>query len=67
MMPTEGANLELLLERVIQMNMVIIEEMQEQRKQMHIQQELMSSQLPIQSSVPTTVDALMDPSSRLVQ
>jgi hypothetical protein len=66
MMPTEGANLELLLERVIQMNMVIIEEMQEQRKQMHVQQEFLSSQLPIQSSVPTTVDALVAPSSRLV-
>jgi hypothetical protein len=65
-MPTEGTNLEALLERVVQMNMIIIEEMQEQRKQMNAQQELISSQLPLHSSASTTADALVDPTSRLV-
>jgi hypothetical protein len=60
----EGANLESLLERVIQMNMIIIEEMQEQQKQMHDQQELISTQLSIQLSTTTTSDALNDPSHR---
>jgi hypothetical protein len=65
-MPTEGTNLEALLERVVQMNMIIIEEMQEQRKQMHAQQELISSQLPINLSATTTPAALIDPTSRLL-
>jgi hypothetical protein len=61
MKPTEGANLESLLEPVIQMNMIIIEEIQEQRKQMHDQQELISAQLSVQSSTTTTTpDALTD-------
>lgn len=42
-MSTEGANRENLLERIIQMNMIIIEEMQEQRKQMYDQKTIISS------------------------
>ena len=53
-MPLEGVNLEILLERVVQMNMVIIEEMQEQRKQFQEQQAFISSILPSQTSAMTT-------------
>jgi len=65
MMPVEGGNLENLLERVVQLNMVIIEEMQEQRKQFNDQQALLSSRLSVQSSA-TTAEALIDPSLRLI-
>ncbi len=61
MMPTEGANLESLLERVIQMNIIIIQEMQDQRKQFHDQHALISSRLPAQASS-TTAETLTDPS-----
>jgi hypothetical protein len=71
MMPTEGGNLEALFERVIQMNMIIIEEMQEQRKEMHEQRNeiqeqrtQLHAQLPTQSSEITTADALVDSSPR---
>ncbi|CAF4897132.1 unnamed protein product [Rotaria sp. Silwood1] len=63
-MPTEGANLENLLERVIQMNMIIIEEMYEQRKQITEQQVLISSQLSTHSSTTVPAEALTDPLSR---
>jgi hypothetical protein len=51
----EGGNLEALLERVIQMNMIIIEEMQEQRKHIHDQKAIIASRLSLPSStiVPT--------------
>ncbi|CAF3028738.1 unnamed protein product [Rotaria sp. Silwood2] len=65
-MPTEGANLESLLERVIQMNMVIIEEMQEQRKQIHAQQSLILAQSPPQSSTTITTDSSIATSSQFV-
>lgn len=68
-MPLEGVNLESLLERVIQMNMVIIEEMQEQRKQFQEQQALISSRLSSQPSTITssvTDELSTDSSSRLI-
>lgn len=68
-MAIEGANLANLLERVIQMNALIIEEMHEQRKQFHDQQALISSRLPVQSHTTTSTtatEALIDPSSRLI-
>ncbi|CAF5179870.1 unnamed protein product, partial [Rotaria sp. Silwood1] len=60
----EGANLENLLERVIQMNMIIIEEIHEQRKQITEQQVLISSQLSTHSSTTVPAEALTDPLSR---
>lgn len=68
-MPTEGVNMEALLERVIQMNMLIIEELHQQRKQMQDQQTLISSRLVSQtSSIATsgTNESSIDPSSRLI-
>ncbi|CAF1215809.1 unnamed protein product [Rotaria sp. Silwood1] len=63
-MPIEGANLENLLERVIQMNMIVIEEMHQQRKQITEQQVLISSQLSTHSSTTVPDEALTDPLSR---
>ena len=54
-MPTEGGNVESLLERVLQMNMIIIEEMQQQRNEIQAQHTLISTQLPAPSS--TGVDS----------
>ncbi len=56
-MTGEGGNLENLLERVVQMNMVIIEEMQQQRKQFQDQQAILSR---------TTDEILTDSSPRLI-
>jgi hypothetical protein len=61
-MPTEGDNLGNLLERVVQMNMLIMEEMHEQRKQM---QTLIATQLPLQVST-TTPEISADQSLRLI-
>lgn len=60
-----------LLERLIQMNAVIIEEMHDQRKRFHDQQSFIFSQLPLQSSqttttTPATTDTSVSPSSRLI-
>jgi hypothetical protein len=69
-MPTEGTNLENLLERVIQMNAIIIEEMHEQRKeiqaQAQAQQAFMSSPLHLQSSTTPALHSSTDTSSRSV-
>jgi hypothetical protein len=66
-MPVEGVNLESLLERVIQMNTIIIEEMQAQRKQFNDQQALISSRLPIQpSTTATSTTSDVDQPSRLI-
>ena len=65
MMPMEGANLENLLERVVQMNMLIIAEMQEQRKQMQAQQSLLLSQLSLHAST-TTVTSSADSVHKLL-
>ena len=62
-MPTEGANIENLLERVIQMNMLIIEEMQEQRKQISQQQTQILTQLAAQPLTSNHVS--VNPSSQL--
>jgi hypothetical protein len=59
-MTGEGGNLENLLERVVQMNMVIIEEMQHQRKQFQEQQALFVT------STTTTSEAVPDPASLLI-
>ncbi|CAF1092283.1 unnamed protein product [Rotaria sordida] len=63
-MRIEGANLGNLLERVVQMNMIIIEEMHEQRKQITEQQALISLHLSAHSSTTVSAVALPDPLSR---
>ncbi|CAF1107955.1 unnamed protein product [Rotaria sordida] len=63
-MRIEGANLGNLLERVIQMNMIIIEEMHEQRQQITEQQALISLHLSAHSSTTVSAVALPDPLSR---
>ncbi|CAM4986683.1 unnamed protein product [Rotaria socialis] len=70
-MPTEGTNLESLLERVVQMNMIIIEHMEEQSKQfqtsqleMRAQQSQILEHLPLRSSTTTaTTDSSIATSS----
>jgi hypothetical protein len=64
MMPTEASNLENLLERVVQMNMVIIQNMTQQHQASEQQIELLSRSTP-QSSI-TAPEASFDPSSRLL-
>src|SRR5690348_16781808 len=65
MMSSEGSNLENLLERVVQLNMLIIEEMNQQRKQINEQQEQILARLPTQPTA-TAGDQLLDPSLRLL-
>ena len=50
MMPTEGGHLANLLERVLQMNIIIIEEMQRQRKEIQAQYTPVSTQLSTSST-----------------
>ncbi|CAF1615298.1 unnamed protein product [Rotaria magnacalcarata] len=69
-MPTEGTNLESLLERVVQMNMIIIEHMEEQSKQfqtsqleIRAQQSQILEHLPLRSSTTITTDSSIATSS----
>lgn len=50
MMPIEGANLEQLLERAIQINTLILEEMHEDRKQSREQQSTATTNNLVDSS-----------------